>query len=144
MNDRVVYRLDTDTAVFALRGRGSVVRALSDREDEPIAISVITLGELLAGSRRSPHPAVEEQCVRLFCDGFPICPVSESVYALSPSPWSNGSWISRRDFPIAAGRPATSTCWIAATAMALDLSLVTNNERHFRRVQGLAVENGRN
>lgn len=30
---------------------------------------------------------------------------------------------------------------IAATALAYDLAVVTGNERHFRRVPGLAVEN---
>jgi len=31
--------------------------------------------------------------------------------------------------------------WIAAHAMAEDLILVTNNEREFRRVRGLKIEN---
>jgi tRNA(fMet)-specific endonuclease VapC len=31
--------------------------------------------------------------------------------------------------------------WIAAHAMALNLTLATNNEREFRRIEGLRVEN---
>jgi len=41
-----------------------------------------------------------------------------------------------------AGRPIGSNdLWIAAHALAEDLTLVTNNEREFRRVPGLRVEN---
>jgi tRNA(fMet)-specific endonuclease VapC len=35
----------------------------------------------------------------------------------------------------------SNDCWIAAHAIALDITLVTNNERGFRRVGGLKVEN---
>jgi tRNA(fMet)-specific endonuclease VapC len=41
-----------------------------------------------------------------------------------------------------AGRPIGSNdLWVAAHALAEDLTLVTNNEREFRRVPGLRVEN---
>ena len=42
----------------------------------------------------------------------------------------------------AAGTPiGANDLWIAAHALALDLTLVTANEREFHRVPGLSVEN---
>jgi tRNA(fMet)-specific endonuclease VapC len=38
-------------------------------------------------------------------------------------------------------RIGSNDLWIAAHALALNLTLVTNNEREFKRVAGLKIEN---
>ena len=43
------------------------------------------------------------------------------------------------------GRPvATADAWVAATALLLDVPLVTNNESHFSHIAGLTLISGKN
>jgi tRNA(fMet)-specific endonuclease VapC len=128
-----MYLLDTDTVVFVLRGNDTVVRALAEREDQEMALSVITVGELLVGSRWSTDREAEEQRVRLFCDGFPVLAISEPVI----------EWFANvKKTLFDCGRPIGDfDLLIAATAMTFGLTLVTNNERHFQRISGLVLDN---
>jgi len=47
-----------------------------------------------------------------------------------------------RDSPEKQGRLiGNNDLWVGAHAMALDVTLATNNEREFKRIAGLSVEN---
>jgi tRNA(fMet)-specific endonuclease VapC len=47
----------------------------------------------------------------------------------------------RADLAIRGEMIGNNDLWIAAHALAAELTLVTNNEREFRRVRGLKVQN---
>jgi len=126
------YMLDTDTVSFALRGLGRVAARLLDHRPSQLCISSITLAELRFGAetRRSRRlhrllaTFVESVEVAAFdrraADRFATVAVS----------------LARRGTPI-----GTFDTLMAAHALSLGLTFVTNNTRHFARVPGLSTEN---
>ncbi len=128
------YLLDTDTFVYIRRGRPERARIRFDRlERGESALSVITYGELIYGIEEKatgPEPwrALEEltQLIQV----LPLPPEAGNVYgSIRAELTARGEMIGANDL------------WIAAHARLLDLTLVTNNEREFRRVPRLRVEN---
>ena len=128
------FLLDTDTFVYIRRGRPERVRARFARLQLGEAmLSVITYGELIYGIEKKgagPEPwrALEEltQLIRV----LPLLPETATVYgAIRAALTARGELIGANDL------------WIAAHAKFLNLTLVTNNEREFRRVPDLKIEN---
>jgi tRNA(fMet)-specific endonuclease VapC len=128
-----MFLLDTDTLVFVLRGESVVARNLRDHADDPKAISVITYAELLYGAEKSARPVENAGRVRQLAEVFPVIDVTPAVVetfaSLKADLESEGTRLD--DFDLV----------IAATAINLNYTLVTNNTRHFRLVPGLTVEN---
>lgn len=128
-----MYLIDTDIIVFALRGEEQVLRGIEEHAAAPKAISVITYGELLYGAKRSARPRENAERVGQVASLFPIMDVSPRVMETFASLKHEmaGTGVRLDDFDLA----------IAATAMTLGFTLVTNNEKHFRKVPGLRTEN---
>jgi tRNA(fMet)-specific endonuclease VapC len=128
------YLLDTDTLVYIRRGRSGRARVRFDRlERGESALSVITYGELIYGIEKKatgpePWQALEEltQMIQV----LPLPPEAAKVY---------GSI--RAELTVRGQLIGANDLWIAAHARSLDLTLVTNNEREFRRVPRLRIEN---
>ncbi len=125
------YMLDTGTVSFALRGVADVGTRLLDQKPSGICISALTLAELRFGAERR-----RSRRLRGLIDAF--------VIALSVAPFDReaavrfgtlGAALARRGTPI--GQIDTL---IAAHALSLDVTLVTNNTKHFSRVRGLRTE----
>ena len=97
------------------------------------AVSVITYGELLYGANKSVDREASLETLREFFRLVPALPLPESaadVYGFIRADLeARGEVISPNDF------------WIAAHAIASGLTLVTNNEKEFRRVRGLKIQN---
>jgi len=98
-----------------------------------IAISAITLSELLHGVEKSAAPernlaAVENFCSRL--DVLPYGPKASLHYGQIRAA------LERRGTPI-----GVNDLHIAAHARSEGLTLVSNNLREFERVEGLLLEN---
>jgi tRNA(fMet)-specific endonuclease VapC len=128
------YLLDTDILVAIRRGRPAEVRARFEQlKPGEAALSVISYGELLYGIEKQqlgPEPLRRlDELVSL----IPVLPLSADVariYGVVRADLANrGEIIGANDL------------WIAAHAQANDLVLVSNNEREFRRVVGLKLEN---
>ncbi len=88
--------------------------------DEEWAISVVTIGELEAGVLLARDPTVRAARLRRLTGVLgeaPVLPVDRSVAARYG------------ELRSATGRRPTNDLWIAATALAHDLTLVTVNER---------------
>jgi tRNA(fMet)-specific endonuclease VapC len=130
----VAYLFDSDvlSAVLALRPNLAVVRRLAAVPPDEQTTSAVNAGELLFGAIRRDRPGLLER-VEALLDVMAVVPFDESaarVYARL-----------RADLE-AAGTPlAEPDVRIAATALAYGLTLVTGNERHFRRVPALTLEN---
>jgi len=128
------YLLDTNVCIHLRQGRSE---RLADRfrrmERGEGAISVITFGELAFGAENSAkrEPALA-QLVEL-TQFLPVLPLREDAGlaygAVRAALTRKGSIIGPNEL------------WIAAHALAASLILVTGNEREFRRVAGLSVEN---
>ena len=131
--DFVMYLLDTDTLIYGLKGVPAVTENFRRRADKPMALSVITYGELIYGATKSAHATENLARVRRVAALYSVIDVSQAImdtFALL-----------KAQLEAAGQRLDDFDLVIAATALALGFRLVTNNERHFKRVQGLPVEN---
>ena len=127
------FLLDTDTCIYALKQNTHVIERLLATAREDVMVSVITEGELRTGAAKSSSPSKTLQLVENFLS--PITRVEfTSGDAIAYSVVR--SKLERAGTPIG---PLDTL--IAAQAVARKLTLVSNNEREFRRVAGLAVEN---
>jgi tRNA(fMet)-specific endonuclease VapC len=126
------YMLDTDTVSFALRGHGRVGERLLAHRPSDCCISAMTLAELRYGAdlRRSRKL---HRLIDTFADTIAPIPFdregADRFGAVAAA-------LARAGTPIGAFDTA-----IAAHALSLGLTLVTNNVKHFGRVSGLRVEN---
>jgi tRNA(fMet)-specific endonuclease VapC len=127
------FLLDTDTCIYALKQKRSVLERLLSEPREEVAISVITEGELRTGAAKSRAPARTLQLVENFLRPLTILEfTSEDAIAYATV---------RSDLE-RAGRPiGPLDTLIAAQALGRRLILVSNNEREFRRIRGLDLEN---
>jgi len=128
-----MYLLDTNICVYVIRRRPEAVyRRLSGAAGRAVAISVVTAFELEIGALRAQGQHYSE-AVRLFIAEFPVLPLDDSARA---SYGQLRTALERRGEKIGA-----HDMLIAAHALALDATLVTNNEKEFRRIKGLNIEN---
>ncbi len=129
------YLLDTDTCIF-LRRRNplpSLVSRFEKLEQGEAGMSIITFGELAYGAAKSVDPDRTLFVLERIAGLIPVLPLpgraghtyGEQRAALE----GKGLVIGSNDL------------WIAAHALASDLILITNNEREFRRVKDLKIEN---
>ena len=128
------YMLDTDTSSYIIRNRPESVRVRFGKLDSSqVCISVITHAELLYGvksaaSVRTIRPAVEDFVRRLTVVEWDSA-AAEHYADIRVRLEADGTPIGNMDIVI------------AAHARSVSAVLVTNNEKHFRRVGGLTVEN---
>jgi predicted nucleic acid-binding protein len=128
-----MYLLDTDILIYSLKGKEAVVRRLESHQYDPLKISVISLMELYYGAHKSEKVTANLSRVRWIENAFDVLPVDVSIAG------TFGMIKSNLEFQ---GTPLDDfDLIIAATALASNLRLVTNNERHFSRVEGLKLEN---
>ena len=128
-----MYLLDTNICVHVIRKRPeSAYRRLSNIGKRGVAISVVTAFELEVGALRAQGTHYS-QAVRLFIAEFPVLPLEDSARTAYGQ---LRTVLERRGEVIGA-----YDMLIAAHALALDATLVTNNEKEFKRVKGLKVEN---
>jgi tRNA(fMet)-specific endonuclease VapC len=128
------FLLDTNTISYIGRRRPPEVMASFRRlPTGEAAISVVTYGELIFGAEKK---AVRTKALRVLDEisqlmpVLPLPPEAALIYGrIRAALEARGETISAND------------SWIAAHAQALDMTLVTNNEREFRRIDGLKIEN---
>jgi tRNA(fMet)-specific endonuclease VapC len=130
------FLLDTDTCIFALKHNEAVLRRLLASDRSEVAVSVITEAELRTGAAKSASAAKTLRAVENFL--MPI-EIVDFVSADAASYATIRAKLERAGTPIG---PLDTL--IAAQAVARKLTLVSNNEREFRRVSGLRVENWSN
>ena len=131
------YLLDTNIVSYFLRDASpGLSQHILDSTPETLAISVVSAGELRYGlSKLSSSKRATELANRLdaLLAAIPVLPL--------PADAAPHYGITRAQLE-AAGTPIGGNgLWIAAHALAQNLTLVTNNTREFERVVGLRVEN---
>jgi tRNA(fMet)-specific endonuclease VapC len=128
------FLLDTNICVYIRRERPPGVLARFQRlKPGEAVLSVITYGELVYGVEKSQF---REQARNRLAELAGLMPVmelplqaSQCYGAIRAALEAKGETIGNNDL------------WIAAHAMAAGLTLVTNNAREFRRVEGLKTTN---
>lgn len=128
------YLLDTNICIYIRRHQPPEVLARFQRlKAGEAAISVITSGELLYGAEKSQHRARALRQLEELATLIPVLPLPENA--------AHTYGVIRRQLETRGEVIGNNDLWIAAHAKAADLILVTNNEREFKRVQGLKVQN---
>jgi len=128
------YLLDTNICIYIREERPeAVLRRFRRLRPGEAALSVITYGELFYGAFKSAFRTAALERLRELIQWLPALPLPENAaeaYGTIRSELaSQGQMIGNNDL------------WIAAHAIAAGLALVTNNEKEFRRVRGLKIQN---
>ena len=128
-----MFLLDTDTVIYNMKGNANVQKNLRQHINDSISISVITLMELYYGARKSEQVTANLAKIRRLeqtVDAIPIGLESTEIFGLL-----------KAQLEISGNRLDDFDLVIASCAMAHNLTLVTNNTRHFKRIDGLKLTN---
>ena len=129
----MAYLIDTDIIIFALRGDKTVLAKFEENKTIPISISMVTYAELVFGAKRSQNEQTNMIKVNHIREIYPIEELNVGVMEVFAD-------IKAKMYAKAI-RIEDMDLFIAATAMYNDLTLVTNNTKHFENIQGLKLEN---
>lgn len=126
--------LDTNICIYIINARPpSVIERFSSIGVGEIGISIITLAELEYGAAKSAQPRRNREALKQF-----ILPLEVAAFDAEATTayGSARTALEKRGTPIGA-----MDLLIAAHAVSLGVTLVTNNSREFARVPGIRVEN---
>lgn len=129
----MIYLLDTDICIYLIRKKpADLLQKFNHYAVGDIAISAITVAELAYGVEKSAHPEKNRQALEQFL--IPLVIVDFDHRAATTYGQIRAT-LERGGMPI-----GPLDLLIAAHAVSLGLTLITNNGKEFRRVPGLAVE----
>jgi tRNA(fMet)-specific endonuclease VapC len=143
----MIFILDTDTLIFMIRGlkkasrshpgRRRALRLLKrcrqrQKDGDVVGLSAITISELEFGARNGGRYEEEMAAVRKVLLPFEALP-----YDAIRAPARYG--LVRYVLESAGQTIGAMDLLIAAHALSLDATLVTSNQEHFRRIDGLKL-----
>ena len=122
------YLIDTDWTIHYLNGKRSIVDQLTALRKEGLAISVISLAEVYEGVYYSLDPKSSQEGLNNFLKLVSILPDSDEIAKIFGKVRGGlrkkGELIDNFDL------------MIASTAIHHNLTVLTNNRKHFERVEG--------
>lgn len=127
------YLLDTNICITVIKERPRPLLESFNRHAGHLAISAITLSELLHGVEKSAVPERNLAVVENFCSRLDVLPYGPKA---SQHYGQIRVGLERRGLPI-----GVNDLHIAAHARSEGLTLVSNNLSEFQRVEGLMLEN---
>lgn len=128
------YLLDTNICIYIRQNRPAVVPArFRTVAAADVVMSEITWGELIFGAEKSRQRDIALQRLEELATIIPVEPLPA------------GAGLAYGKFRAALEKAGEmiggNDLWIAAHAAAASLTLITNNEREFKRIKSLKVEN---
>ena len=127
------YLLDTNIVIYVLKRRPIEVLKIFNTNASRMAVSSITLSELIYGAEKSSNVDRNLEAIEEFISHLEVLPydakASQHYGQIKASLEKRGEIIGENDIHI------------AAHAISQGLILVTNNLREFKRVANLALEN---
>lgn len=127
------YLLDTNIVIYVLKRRPIEVLKIFNTNASRMAISSITLSELIYGAEKSLNVDKNLEAIEEFISHLEVLPydakASQHYGQIKASLEKRGEIIGENNVHI------------AAHAISQGLILVTNNVREFQRVSNLALEN---
>lgn len=129
--------LDSNVCIDVLRGRQKVIDHLVACPPKDCFISAVTEFELFQGACRAPAERRKEEHskVSLFMTALQILPFDPECARIAAR--INADLLNR-------GTPISVTdIFIAATGLRHRYTVVTNNTKDFRRIEGLALDDWR-
>ena len=128
------FMLDTNTCVDLIRQRDDrILRKMQRLTLDDLCVSSVTLSELEYGAAKSADPGKNRLALAQFMTPLRVVPYDDTV---APVYGRVRTELEREGTPI-----GPLDTMIAAHALSLALTVVTDNGREFRRVAGLKVQN---
>jgi tRNA(fMet)-specific endonuclease VapC len=132
LDTTMAFLIDTDIIIYSLKGDARVNLWLRANDTIPKEISVVTYGELIYGARKSQHPEKNLATVKRIGEIFPVVEINKGIMEVFAEIKSRlekyGTRLDDMD------------TIIAATALYLNRTLVTDNVKHFSRIPDLVLE----
>lgn len=125
------YLIDTDICIWFLRGLPRVRERFRAAGYPNCAISEISLAELLFGAYRSADPDKNLRRLDVLLTEIAVLPSSKAIDRFA----REKARLATLGTPV-----ADFDLLIGATAVHHGLTLVTNNTKHFQRIQGIQLE----
>ncbi|WP_324172579.1 PIN domain-containing protein [Sulfurimonas sp.] len=126
------YLIDSDILIYFLKGKKEVVERLSQIPIDNLYISRINYTELIYGAYNSSKITQSLKVIEPFLDSFKVLEftqISSLIFTKEKSRLKkNGNIIADMDL------------MIASIAIENDCTLISNNIKHFARVQNLELE----
>ena len=130
----MIYMLDTNICIYIIKQKPKdVIERFRKLRSADICISSITYSELLYGAEKSTNIAKNLIALTMFLSNIEVLPYDENAsvdYGLLRAK------LEKEGMPI-----GPLDMLIAAHAKSLNITLVTNNLKEFKRVKGLKLEN---
>ena len=126
------YLLDTNVCIFYFKGKYGVSERLQQAGFESCAISEITLAELVYGAKCSVDIEKNMNIINNFIHRIKVLPILKAIEAYANEKAllrKTGNMIDDLDI------------FIGATAIANNMILVTDNEKHLGRLSQIQIEN---
>ena len=125
------YLVDSDWAINYLRGIRSYVQRIRSMTADGIGLSIISLAEIYEGVYRSTDPSASETGLLSFLSLVEVLPLDDETCRIFGQERgrlrAQGALIGDMDI------------LIGATALRHNLTLLTNNQRHFERIPNLPI-----
>lgn len=125
------FLVDTDWIIDHLNGREETRQKLKELRSSGIAVSIISLAELYEGVYSSKDPAKSQKILDEFLTQFETTYVDEETCKIFGKQRGKLRRMGRTgiDFDLL----------IASTCLRWNLTLLTNNRKHFELVDGLKI-----
>ena len=127
------YLLDTNIVIYVIKQRPRIALDRFNREHGHMAVSSITLAEMIHGAEKSNDPSRNLAAVEDFCSRLVVLAYGEKAA------WHYGSI--RATLEKMGMTVGVNDLHIAGHARSEGLTLVSNNLREFERVPGLTLDN---
>ncbi|MDR2013071.1 MAG: type II toxin-antitoxin system VapC family toxin [Rhodanobacter sp.] len=127
------YLLDTNILIAALKGHPGVRQRLETLPLSSMRLSAIVLGELEFGAEKSAYGERNRTRLATLVQRLPLVGIDTQTMRCYAQ---IRAYLERQGTPIGA-----NDTWIAAQALAVEATLVTDNEHEFSRVPNLLLEN---
>lgn len=126
------HLVDTDWVIHYLNGHQGIIERLDELKERGLAVSIVSLAELYEGIYCSTDPSGNETDLNDFLRGVVVIGVDEETCKI---------------FGKERGRLRTKQrtigdldLLIGSTAMRYELTLLSNNRRHFELIDSLKIE----
>lgn len=126
-----MYLLDTNIVIFLFKGQFQLDEKIDSVGNNNCFISEISLAELLYGAEKSNRPEYHNNLIATFLQKIQVLPIfgTLDIYAKEKARLEKAG-TRLDDFDLLIG----------ATAIGNDLTLVTNNTAHFKRMDNINLE----
>ena len=125
------YLVDSDWGIDYMHQREQVVRRIEELRPDGLGLSIVSVAELYEGAFYSTDPQAEILALRNFLADFEIVHLDEEICQIFGQ--------QRRRLRAEGNIIGDLDILIGATALRYNLTLLSNNRRHFERLEGLNI-----